>query len=139
MTKACFGDTVVAYRPVEHVEGSHAHGEMGIALGINIKYPGSIYFYSLGTGRVKLRTRIRVVDSVDLTSVLGRNLEYVPPAKVYKSLTAYNLSKSEEAASAGILTKCEVDEDEVDKIEVEQGILAGGIMRWNLWQSNQEM
>lgn len=79
VTRCKFGDSVIAYRPVEHLGNGVPHGEEGISLGSNPRAPGSIFFYSTETHQVKCRARYTLYPERDLLSVFEPNKFHVRP------------------------------------------------------------
>ena len=79
VTRAPYESFVMAYRPVKQIIPGQGYGEMGISLGFNPRFPGSIHFMSLETGHVKTRSRFTVVTSINGIEKFGVNKYYVPP------------------------------------------------------------
>ena len=82
VTRGGYGRAVVAYRPVARLTEGQPRGEAGISLGFNPRYPGSIFFLSTATDKVKSRARFSMVPDTDLVARYGRNEHYVPPGVV---------------------------------------------------------
>jgi hypothetical protein len=82
VTRAGFGKAVIAYRPVMKLVPGQARGEVGVSMGFNPRYPGSIFFISSITENVKTRARFSLAPETDLVALYGRNIHYVPPGIV---------------------------------------------------------
>jgi hypothetical protein len=63
-----------------------------MAVGTMVGCPGAINFWSLATSVAKLRTRVRICNTVDLTVKFGVNKYYIPPPIFHQSLRAFQKS-----------------------------------------------
>ena len=90
VTRAGFGESVFAWRPVQNLPDGVPPGEEGICFGMNPRSPGAIWFYSLETGQVKSRTRFSTIPGRDLTGRFGVNRYYVAPSQLKRNRTTVN-------------------------------------------------
>ena len=93
ITRAGYGEFVMAHRPVKAIVAGQGYGELGVCLGFNPKFPGSIFFMGLESGHVKVRARFVKVDSYDSIERFGKNPRYLQPNKI-ATLQQSKLSRS---------------------------------------------
>jgi hypothetical protein len=90
LTRARFGDFVVATRVEKVITANGLQGEAGVCLGPSLNSPGSIYFYSLTTKEVKLRHRFEVLTNIDGVELFGVNKHALPVTKYARLVSTYN-------------------------------------------------
>jgi len=112
VTRAGFGESVIAYRPVVTLDVGVPRGEEGICLGANPRAPGSIFFYSLETHMVKSRARYTLFRGRDLVSILGENRYHVKPGEL-KPNTKLMEAATESRDNDQLMTFPEYSDDEI--------------------------
>ena len=90
LTKAKYGDFVVAVRTEKQSAANGQRGEIGVCLGPVLTTPGSIYFLSLDTKAIKTRHRFEILHGIDGVAIFGENKHMAPPAMYIKNIGSYN-------------------------------------------------
>lgn len=83
LTRARFGDAVVAHRVATSETQNYTHGEPGVCVGVSVYAPGAIWFLSQETGKVKLRRQFELAPAIDLVAVYGVN-KYAAPVATWR-------------------------------------------------------